>query len=247
MAGTTLSDVIVPELFNPYVVKKSMELTALYQSGIIVNNAKFDELASEAAPVHHMPFFQDLTGESEDVIEGADLTAKKIASNEDVSTTIRKANMWSATDLSAALSGADPMAAIGDLVAGYWARENQRILIKILSGVFGTYDANPNPNSDESHDYQTPLKDHILDITNMTNAAAKISASSFIDACQLLGDAQGQLTAVAMHSATKAYLKKQNLIQTERDSNSVEFDTYQGRKVVVDDGCPSIGGVYTTY
>ena len=31
MAGTTLSDVIVPELFNPYVVKKSMELTALYQ------------------------------------------------------------------------------------------------------------------------------------------------------------------------------------------------------------------------
>lgn len=247
MAGTTLSDVIVPELFNPYVVKKSMELTALYQSGIIVNNAKFDELASEAAPVHHMPFFQDLTGESEDVIEGADLTAKKIASNEDVSTTIRKANMWSATDLSAALSGADPMAAIGDLVAGYWARENQRILIKILSGVFGTYDANPNPDSDGSHDYKTPLKDHILDITNMTNAAAKISASSFIDACQLLGDAQGQLTAVAMHSATKAYLKKQNLIQTERDSNSVEFDTYQGRKVVVDDGCPSIGGVYTTY
>lgn len=243
MAGTTLSDVIVPELFNPYVIKKSMELTALYQSGIIVNDAKFDELASEAAPVHQMPFFQDLTGESEDVIEGADLTAKKITSNKDVSTTIRKANMWSATDLSAALSGADPMAAIGDLVAGYWAREYQRILIKILSGVFGTYDA----GSDESHDYQTPLQDHILDITNMTNNAAKISASSFIDACQLLGDAQGQLTAVAMHSATKAYLKKQNLIQTERDSNSVEFDTYQGRKVIVDDGCPSIGGVYTTY
>ena len=81
----------------------------------------------------------------------------------------------------------------------------------------------------------------------MTNAAAKISASSFIDACQLLGDAQGQLTAVAMHSATKAYLKKQNLIQTERDSTSVEFDTYQGRRVVVDDGCPSSDGVYTTY
>ena len=244
MAGTTLSDVIVPELFNPYVINKTMQLTALYQSGIIVNNAKFDELASEAAPVHQMPFFQDLTGESEDVIEGADLTAKKITRNKDVSTTIRKANMWSATDLSAALSGADPMAAIGDLVAGYWARENQRILIKILSGVFGTYDANP----DGEHDYQTPLKDHILDITALNGAAAKISASAFIDACQLLGDAQGQLTAVAMHSATKAYLKKQNLIQTERDSNSVEFDTYQGRRVTVDDGCPvTSGGVYTTY
>lgn len=244
MPGTTLQDVIVPELFNPYVINRTMELSALFQSGIITNNPEFDRLASEAAPIHNMPFFEDLTGESEDVLEGGDLTAKKITSNKDVSTTIRKAAMWSATDLSAALAGADPMAAIGNLVAGYWSRENQRILIKILSGVFGTYD---NGSSD-SHDYKTPLADHILDITTMSSAAAKnISASSFIDACQLLGDAQSQLTAVAMHSATKAYLKKQNLIQTERDSNSVEFDTYQDRRVIVDDGCPVENGIYTTY
>lgn len=239
--GTTLSDVIVPELFNPYVINRTMELSALFQSGIITNNAEFDALASEAAPIHNMPFFEDLSGHSEDVIEGNDLTAKKITSNKDVSTTIRKAAMWSATDLSAALAGADPMAAIGNLVAGYWSRENQRILIKILSGVFGTYTKTEGGN-------ETPLADHILDITSMSSAAAKnISASAFIDACQLLGDAQGQLTAVAMHSATKSYLKKQNLIQTERDSNSVEFDTYQGRRVIVDDGCPVDSGTYTTY
>lgn len=242
--GTTLSDVIVPELFNPYVINKTMELSALFQSGIITNNPEFDKLASEAAPVHSMPFFEDLHGDSEDILEGEDLTAKKITSNKDVSTTIRKAAMWSATDLSAALAGADPMAAIGNLVAGYWSRENQRILIKILSGVFGTYDNDPSG----THDYKTPLASHILDITTMSSAAAKnISASAFIDACQLLGDAQSQLTAVAMHSATKAYLKKQNLIETERDSTSVEFDTYQGRRVIVDDGCPVESGVYTTY
>lgn len=245
MPGTTLSDVIVPELFNPYVVNRTMELSALFQSGIITNNSEFDALASEAAPIHNMPFFEDLSGASEDIIEGADLTAKKITSNKDVSTTIRKAAMWSATDLSAALAGADPMAAIGNLVAGYWARENQRILMKVLAGVFGTYD---NDTTGTSPDYQTPLADHILDITTMTSAAAKnISASAFIDACQLLGDAQGQLTAVAMHSAVKAYLKKQNLIQTQRDSTDVEFDTYQGRKVIVDDGCPVESGNYTTY
>nr|DAS80178.1 MAG TPA: major capsid protein [Caudoviricetes sp.] len=238
--GTTLSDVIVPTLFNPYVVNRTMALSALFQSGIAVNNAEFDALASEAAPIHNMPFFEDLTGASEDVIEGQDLTAKKITSKNDVSTTIRKANMWSATDLSAALAGVDPMAAIGDLVAGYWARENQRILIKILSGVFGSWQ---NGGTAE-----VPLKDHILDITTASSAAAKnISASAFIDACQLLGDAQGQLTAVAMHSATKAFLKKQNLIQTERDSTDVEFDVYQGRRVIVDDGCPVDSGTYTTY
>ena len=51
MAGTTLSDVIVPELFTPYVVQKTMELSALFNSGIVTNNAEFDRLASEAAPI----------------------------------------------------------------------------------------------------------------------------------------------------------------------------------------------------
>lgn len=239
MPGTTLQDVIVPELFEPYVINRTMELSALYQSGIITRNVEFDRLASEAAPIHQMPFFEDLTGDSEDIIEGKDLTAKKIKSNKDVSTTIRRANMWSATDLSAALAGTDPMAAIGNLVGGYWAREFQKILIQVLSGVFGSYTDTGTV---------TPLEDHILDISKMSSAAAqKISASSFVDALQLLGDAQGQLTGVVMHSATKSYLKKQNLIQTERDSNSVEFDTYQGRRVIVDDGAPVDGDIYTTY
>ena len=43
-----------------------------------------------------------------------------------------------ATSLSAALAGADPMKAIGDLVAQYWARDMQKELIAILAGVFGT-------------------------------------------------------------------------------------------------------------
>lgn len=241
MAITTLSEVIVPELFNPYVVNRTMELSALFQSGIVTNNAEFDRLASEAAPVHNMPFFEDLKGDSEPVIEGDDLTPDMITSNKDVSTTIRRAKMWAATDLSAALAGSDPMAAIGDLVAGFWARDRQKELIAILNGVFGSY-------TDTDSKTVTPLASHILDITSASSAAAKkISASAFIDACQLLGDAQSELTAVAMHSATKAYLKKLNLIETERDSNSVEFDTYQGRRVIVDDGCPVDSGTYTTY
>lgn len=92
------------------------------------------------------------------------------------------------------------------------------------------------------------MQDHILDLSKMSSAdAKKLSASAFIDACQLLGDAQSQLSGVAMHSATKSYLKKQNLIQTERDSTDVEFDTYQGRRVTIDDGCPVDKDVYTTY
>lgn len=62
--GTTLADVIVPEIFNPYVVKRTMEQCALLNSGIIVNDHEFDKLASQPAPVVNMPFYQDLTGES---------------------------------------------------------------------------------------------------------------------------------------------------------------------------------------
>ena len=231
MAGTTLSDVIVPELFTPYVVNRTMEKSAFVTSGIMVRNAAFDALASEAARTHNMPFFEDLSGDAQNIVEGQKIEFEKITSNKDVSTTIMRQQKWSATALSAALAGTDPMRAIGDLLADYWARQYQKELINILSGVFSA----------------DSMKDHILDISGGTGVAANIGATAVIDALQLMGDAQDQLTAIVMHSATKAYLKKLNLITTERDSTSVEFDTYQGRRVIVDDGCPTAEGVYTTY
>ena len=243
MAGTTLQDVIVPELFNPYVINRTMEISALVQCGIIANNTEFDALASQAAPTVNMPFFEDLTGESEQVIEGADLEDNKITSNKDVAAIIRRAKMWSATDLSAALAGSDPMAAIGSLVAGFWARDMQKELIALLEGVFGTISAG-NENKPPA---ETRLASNLLDISGKSGAAANWSGSAFIDAEQMLGDAKAQLTGICMHSATEAYLKKQNLIETVQPSNDVAFGTYQGKRVIIDDGCPASRGVYTTY
>ena len=242
MPVTKISDVIVPELFNPYVINRTMELSALFQCGIVVNNAEFDRLASEAARTHNMPFFEDLSGDSEPTLEDVKMTPAKIGSNKDVSTTILRQKMWGSSNLAASLAGSDPMKAIGDLVAAYWARDMQKELIAILHGIFGTY-------TPEGGTAITPMEDHILDLTKASAAAGTIiSASAFIDACQLLGDAQSQLSGVTMHSATKSYLKKKNLIATERDSTGVEFETYQDRKVTVDDGCPvDKDGTYTTY
>ena len=130
-----------------------------------------------------MPFFEDLTGDSEETLEGKVMEAAKIGSNKDVSTTLLRQKMWAATNLSAALAGADPMKAIGDLVAGFWARDMQKELIALLAGIFGTY------TPQDSDSATTPMKDHILDLTTMKTEAAKcISASAFIDACQLMGD-----------------------------------------------------------
>lgn len=231
---TTLRDIInPPSIFENYVTNRTAELSALFNSGIITRDAHFDALANDVAQVHNMPFFQDLTGDSQNIVEGEDLTAKGITSSKDASTTIRRAAMWSATDLSASLAGTDPLRAVGDLVAGFWARDHQKELINILNGVFAC---------------DTMKTSHVLDLTTgKSEAAKKFSAKAFIDATQLLGDAQGQLTAVVMHSATKSALKAQNLIETIRANVDTDFDTYQGRRVIVDDGCPFADGVYTTY
>lgn len=243
MAGTTLQDVIVPELFNPYVINRTMELSALVQSGIITNNSEFDALASQAAPTVNMPFFEDLTGESEQIIEGTDLDENKITSNKDVAAIIRRAKMWSATDLSAALAGSDPMAAIATRVAQFWSRDLQKELVALLDGIFGTIPA----GEEGTPPAETRLASNLLDISGKSGNAANWSGSAFIDAEQLLGDAKAQLTGICMHSATQAYLKKQNLLETVQPSNDVAFNTYQGKRVIVDDGCPVKNGVYTTY
>lgn len=243
-AITRLSDVIVPELFNPYVINRTMELSALVQSGIVVNNSEFDALASQAAPTVNMPFFEDLNGESEQVIEDKDLDENKITSSKDVAVIIRRAKMWGATDLSAALAGSDPMAAIGSLVAGFWARDMQKELIAILKGIFGTFTPDGGSAS-------TRLASNILDISGQTGDKAKWSGSAFIDAQQCLGDAKEQLTAVAVHSATEAFLRKQNLIETVQPSAGGPINIYQGKRVIIDDGCPYEGSganmVFTSY
>lgn len=248
MAGVTLNDVIVPELFTPYVIQKTMEKSALFQSGIISNNSEFDGLASQASPLVNMPFFEDLTGESEAVIEGEDLTPAGIGSKQDVAAIIRRAKMWSATDLSAALAGKDPMEAIASLVAGFWARDMQKELVAVLKGIFGTITGAPET---EWTSDTTLLESNILDISKESGNAAKWSGAAFIDAEQRLGDAKTLLTGVCMHSAVEAALKKQNLIETVQPSSDVAFGVYQGKRVIVDDGCPYTGSganmVFSTF
>jgi hypothetical protein len=218
-----LQDIIVPEVFEPYVVNKTMEKSAFFKSGIITTSPRFDALASSSGSIVNMPFFEDLSGESEEIYEGYDLSADRIEPARDAAPIIRRAKMWGASDLSAAMTGTDPMAAIGDLVAGFWARDIQKELINLLNGAFSGLEMDSNT----------------LDLTAdaQTEEQAMLSTASFIDAQQLLGDASEHLTAVVMHSETKAFLKKQNLIDAVRPSDNADFDTYQGIKVIVDDNC----------
>ncbi len=226
MAKTIIADVIVPEIFNPYVIDRTAELSALYQSGIVSTNPEINRLATAGGRLINMPFWEDLTGEDEVLSDIHALDVDKIEANQDVACLIARGKAWSVNDLAKALSGDDPMRAIGDLVAAFWARRMQTILIQILTGVFGSAGM----------------------ATNTSTVAQNIAAENTLDAIQLLGDAKDRLTAFVMHSAVETYLAKEDLIDFIPDSQgSPTVPTYLGKRVIVDDGCPVVGDDFTTY
>jgi hypothetical protein len=232
MATTQISDVIVPEVFNPYVIQKTAELSALVSSGIVVPNPELDSLARSGGKTINMPYWNDLTGDDEVLSDSGALTPQKITAGQDVAALLMRGKAWSVNDLADALSGDDPMAAIGNLVAGYWARMKQKTLFSTLKGVFAS----------------STMSGNVLDISALTGGAELISASTFIDAQSKLGDAADMLTAVAMHSAVYAKLQKDQLITYDKDPvTGADVPNYLGKRVVVDDGCPVSTGVYTTY
>jgi hypothetical protein len=242
---TKIADVIVPEVFNPYVTQRTAELSALRRAGIISNNEELDRLALAGGKTINMPFWDDLTGDDEILSDAAPLTPGKITSGQDVAVLLMRGRAWEANDLAKALSGDDPMGAIGDLVAEYWARREQAVLIQTLTGVFAAASMAGAVHSIASED-STAVTD-----------ATRINAEAVIDAATLLGDAAGRLTAIGMHSGVYAQLQKKNLITFQPENEQdIGWGTYLGKTVIVDDGCPVRAGthattpsaaVYTTY
>jgi len=241
MAKTQIADVIVPEVFNPYVIQRTAELSALRRSGIISTNEELNRLAQSGGRLINMPYWDDLSGDDEVLSDNGALTPAKITAGQDVAVLLMRGKAWSVNDLAKALSGDDPMAAIGDLVAAYWARMEQKTLIAILTGVFAT------PSMADA------VKDISIDDGVNATDANLIGAEAIIDAAYLLGDAADKLTAIAMHSAVYARLLKLNLIDTEpTNEQNIGWGTYLGKTVIVDDGCPVVdaptsGKKYTTY
>lgn len=233
MGKTQISDVIVPEVFNQYVIERTAELSALVQSGIIIPDPQLDVLAQSGGKIINMPFWQDLSGDDEVLSDTTPLETDKITAAQDQAVLLMRGKAWKTNDLAKALSGDDPMKAIGDLVAAYWARRQQVTLLSILKGVFGAT--------------STKMTGNTLDITAKTGNDSAFTGSTFLDASYKLGDAEEKLTAVAVHSSVYANLRKQNLIEYLLDSNNAKIPTYMGKRVIVDDGLPVSGDTFTSY
>lgn len=233
---TKLSDVIVPEVFNPYFRELSTRTNALIASGIVAPLAELNGLRGRGGDAINMPFWQSLDEDAQLIDDTENLEVRRVNSGQDVGVLNARALVYGGTDLAAALAGSDPMDAIAQGLAENWQKVWNRQLFSTLNGAMGAL-------ADES-----PTAYNSLDISELPGESAVIGGSSFIDAAYTLGDRQDRITAVAMHSHTAAELAKQGLIEFIRDSEGVLlYRTFMDKRVIVDDAMAPVDGVYTTY
>lgn len=226
---TKVLDVITPEVFNQYMEQYTPQKSLIISSGVAVPDARVSAMISAGGKLVHMPFWNDLSGDDEVLSDSAELGTGKITAGQDIAGVMYRGRGWSVNELAAVFAGSDPVKSILAKMNDYWVRQEQKVLLAVLKGLFSSGGA--------------LASSHLLDASTKN-----ITAATVLDAKQLLGDAADKLQIMVMHSAVLTKLQKDNLIQYIQPTDAtVQIPTYLGYRVVVDDSNAPEGNVYTTY
>jgi hypothetical protein len=173
--------------------------------------------------------------------------AQQITTHLETAVRVNRNNHWSASSLAAAIAGTkeqDPISVVGRLVGAYWARRLQRMVLATLAGVLADNDAAPAGTEHVQGDLT-------LDISGggFVNGVTNFSADAVYDALLTLGDAENQITGMAVHSIVHNRMRKNGLLDFRPDQDAPrQINTYfNDIRVVVDDGMPRTGFVCDTY
>lgn len=244
-----LADMILPDVFHRYTQQISTVNTAFWQSGIVTNMS--DIIDSLGGTTVHMPFFNDLAGTDAILDDTQDIDVAKTSVGMDIATRLFRVKAYGGTDLAADLAGADPMNVIINRFGEWWGRQMQQTLLSGVAGAMASLAAEPAYDGTDgvhatNHNSASPNN---LDITGLSGAAAVFDGTSFLDACQRLGDWSDSLGAIAVHSATYTLMRKLDLIDFLRDSQAAAaIPYYMGKRVIVTDVMPvDAQGNYTSY
>lgn len=250
---TLVSDIITPEIFNPYVQQLTEQKSRLIQSGVAVRSPMIDEFLMGGGLTANAPSFKDLDDDADNVSSdvadddftggAANSAPKKTGTSQEIMVRLSRNQSWSSADLTAALAGADPMESIAQRVATYWARRQQAAFVATMTGVFADNDAAPSGTEHTQYDLTNDVSG-----VSYTAGVTDFSAEAFVDAAVTMGDSMGDLSLVCVHSIVYARMQKNNLIDFIPDSEGrVNIPTFLGRIVIVDDGITSAAGVYHTW
>lgn len=231
MATTQITNLFVKTEFADRIQQLSTTKSALFQSGIVATDPTIAALARAEGATFTLPFWNDISGDSAVASDDPDaaLTPSNITQGREIAVKLFRTNAWAAMDITkSVLAGDDPLERIANLIASWWARDTQTILINTLTGVFAS----------------ALSSTHVHDVTGATTA---LSADVILDGKQKLGDAADSLSAIVMHSAKYTALQKALLIDYIGSEGDIRFPTFLGYRVIVDDSCPLANGNYTTY
>lgn len=241
-----LSDVVVPAIWVPMVRRLAVEKTAFIRSGAMVEDPLLNQFLAGAGLTVNMPKLNPLDRGDVENVSSDDPTVfstpNKPSEGTEIAVRLSRNNSWSQMDLVRALLAADPLAALANDVAQYWAYRRQRAVIAHMAGIF----ANNAAATDAYH----VQNDMTRDVSGASYSAGvtDFNGKAFVDSLVTLGDSMGGIALVAMHSIVYARALKNNLITFRADSEgNPTIPTYMGKDVTLDDSMPNASGVFETW
>ena len=255
--ATLRSDVIIPEIFTPYVIEQTTQRNAFLASGV-VQPLEALNTSEDGGDFVSVPFWKaNLSGDLEVLSDSSSLTPGKITADKQIGVVLHRGRAFEARDLAALAAGSDPMAAIGQKLGAYLANQQQADLLKSLEGVFGALTGGDSPA--------------FSDLRFDTSGATALGPRQVAKARAILGDQGDKLSSVAMHSACYYDLLERKAIDYVLASEiaggltpdsampdafagsvagafgDVRIPTFMGMRVIVSDDITNSGGNYACY
>ena len=127
--ATLRSDIIIPEVFTPYVIEQTTQRDAFLASGVVQPMAELNA-SEDGGDFVQVPFYKaNLSGDFERLTDSSSLTPGKIEADKQVAAVLHRGRAFESRDLAALAAGSDPMAAIGNKIADYIANQRQKDLL----------------------------------------------------------------------------------------------------------------------
>lgn len=231
---TRLSDVVVPEVYGPYMRLNTKVEARFFQSGAVSSNALIaSKLASGGGEMFNVPYWGDLANTP--MTPGSDnpadkLSLGKIQAFKQVVRRVVGTAGWGSMKLQDLLSGDNAQMRIQERVAAYWNRQFQAWLNATLTGIRESNIA--NNGGDMILDIAIPASDPIA---NQPTVANLISPEALINASLTMGDARNDIVMIVAHSVIVAALEKLDLVRTVMSEKAasetdISLNTNRARK-----------------
>lgn len=249
MAIVQIADVIVPEVFTPYVQQMTTDKSALVASGAMVVDPLLNNLLLGGGLTFNIPSWKDISTSDADSVSsdavpgGSDGTALDIGTSKEIAVRLSRNVEFQAANLAASLAGSDPMESIANRVAAWRERRLQAAFVATMTGVFADNAAAPAGTEHTTGDMTNDISG-----SSFTDGVTNFSAEEFINAKLTMGDSLEKLTLVMVHSVVYGRMLKNNLIDFIPDSEGKPtIAVFMGARVIVDDTMPRSSNVYNTW